>query len=66
MGFVAPPKDWRWVGSMSIGPVWESAGKTQTFYLATDIIKTYVASNATHALVDGEVFVEIQYALAER
>lgn len=66
MGFVAPPKDWIWGSSMSIGPVWESAGKTQTFYLATDIIKTYVASNATHALVDGEVFVEIQYALGER
>ena len=60
MGSVAPPQDWRWVGSMNIGPVWESAGKTQTFYLASDIIKTYATSNATHALVDGEVFVGVK------
>lgn len=58
-----PPKDWRWVGSVSIGPVWEDAGQTQTFYLAPNIIKTYAAARTTHALVDGEVFAGIQKEL---
>src|SRR3990167_1608817 len=60
MGSVVPAKDWRWVSSINIGPVWEDAGQTQTFYLAPDIIKTYTASNATHTLVDGEIFLGIQ------
>ncbi|OGV35609.1 MAG: hypothetical protein A3E88_06590 [Legionellales bacterium RIFCSPHIGHO2_12_FULL_35_11] len=55
-----PPKNWTWVGAISAGPVWGSAGQTQTFYLAPSIIRTYAASNATHTLADGEVFVGIQ------
>ena len=60
MGPVEAPKSRTWVGTISAGPVWESAGQTQTFYLAPNIIKTYAASNATHALADGEIFVGIQ------
>jgi hypothetical protein len=57
------PKDWRWAGSVSIGPAWEGAGQSQAFYLAPNIIKTYAAEHGTHALFDGEVFVGIQKEL---
>lgn len=57
-------RDWTWVGTISAGPVWENAGQTQTFYLAPDIIKTYAASNVTHALADGEIFVGVQKNLS--
>jgi opacity protein-like surface antigen len=60
MGSIVAPKDWTWVGTLSAGPVWESAGQAQTFYLTPGIIKTYAASNVTHVLADGEVFVGIQ------
>jgi opacity protein-like surface antigen len=60
MGPAETQKSWTWVGTISAGPVWESAGQTQTFYLAPDIIKTYAASNTAHALADGEIFVGIQ------
>lgn len=46
-----------------MGPVWESAGQTQTFYLSPNIIKTYAAEQTTHALFNGEVFVGIQKEL---
>lgn len=32
------------VATLSLGPVWESAGNTQTFYLAPNIEKTYAAN----------------------
>lgn len=60
MGSIVAPKDWTWVGTISAGPVWESAGQTQTFYLTPGIIKTYATSNVTHVLADGEIFVGIQ------
>jgi len=63
MGSIVAPKDWAWVGALSAGPIWESAGQTQTFYLAPNIIKTYAAEHTTHALFDGEVFVGIQKKL---
>lgn len=59
----APTQDWRWIGSVSIGPIWEDAGQTQTFYLAPNIIKTYAAAKPSHVLADGEVFVGIQKEL---
>jgi opacity protein-like surface antigen len=52
-----------WVASLSLGPAWENAGTTQTFYLAPDIEKSYVADKATNALFDGEVFLGIQKML---
>lgn len=53
------------VATLSIGPVWESAGNTQTFYLAPAIEKTYAASHSSHSLVDGEIFLGIQKPLRE-
>lgn len=53
-------RDWTWVSSLSVGPFWENAGQTQTFYLAPNIIKTYTASDAIHAFVEANVFTGIQ------
>lgn len=53
----------KWLGSISVGPVWENAGQTQTFYLAPDLEKTYVASEETQVLVNGEIFVGFQQSL---
>lgn len=33
MGPVTAQPTWAWVDSFSAGPVWESAGNTQTFFL---------------------------------
>ena len=54
------------VATLSVGPVWENAGNTQTFYLAPNIEKTYAANRTSHALVDGEVFLGIQKSLREK
>ena len=54
------------IATLSVGPVWESAGNTQTFYLAPNIEKTYAANHASHALVDGEIFLGIQKPLREK
>ncbi len=54
------------VATLSLGPVWEGAGQTQTFYLAPNIEKTYAATHASHALVDGEIFLGIQKPIRER
>ena len=56
----------RGVATLSLGPVWENAGNTQTFYLAPNIEKTYAANHASHALVDGEIFLGIQKPLREK
>ena len=47
------------VATLSIGPVWENTGNTETLYLTPNIIKTYAANHASHALVDGEIFAEL-------
>lgn len=54
------------VATLSVGPVWESTGNTQTFYLAPNIEKTYSANHASHALVDGEIFLGIQKPIREK
>ena len=54
------------VATLSLGPVWENNGTTQTFYLAPNIEKTYAANHASHALVDGEFFLGIQKPLREK
>lgn len=48
------------VATLSLGPTWENAGSTQMFYLAPNIEKAYAANHASHALVDGEIFLGIQ------
>jgi len=55
-----------WVATLALGPVWESAGNTQSFYLAPNIEKTYAANHASYALVDGEGFLGIQQSLREK
>lgn len=54
------------VATLSLGPVWENTGNTQTFYLAPNIEKTYAANHASHALIDGEIFLGIQKPLREK
>ena len=54
------------VATLSLGPVWENAGNTQTFYLAPNIEKTYAANHASHALMDGEIFLGIQKPIREK
>ncbi|HHF7374041.1 outer membrane protein [Legionella bozemanae] len=63
MGPVVPT--WSWVGTISAGPVWEDGGKTQTFYLAPEIEKTYVANKSTRTLFNGEVFLGLQKRLSQ-
>lgn len=55
-----------WVATLSVGPVWESAGNTQTFYLAPNIEKTYSANNSSHALADGEIFLGVQKLVRDK
>jgi opacity protein-like surface antigen len=57
-------KDWTWVGSVSAGPVWARGGETQTFFLAPEIEKTYVARKSNNALAAGELFLGIQKSLS--
>lgn len=56
----------RGVATLSLGPVWENNGNTQTFYLAPNIEKTYAANHASHALVDGDIFLGIQKPIREK
>jgi opacity protein-like surface antigen len=55
-----------WVATINVGPAWESAGKTQTFFLAPNIENTYAANHKSHALIDGEAFLGIQKPLREK
>lgn len=66
MGPVAAPKDWTWIGSVGAGPVWARGGETQTFYLAPEIEKTYVARKSANALASGELFVGLQKSLSSQ
>lgn len=60
MGNTAPQTKWPWVGTISVGPTWQSNGNTQTFYLAPNIEKTYTANSSTNLMADGEVFLGLQ------
>lgn len=64
MGPVTEQPDWTWVGTFSVGPVWNSGSTTQTFYLAPDIEKTYAGNQSTSTLFHGEVFVGLQKNLS--
>ncbi|KTD05091.1 outer membrane protein [Fluoribacter gormanii] len=50
------PSSFPWVGALSIGPVWEDGGKSQSIFLTPDIEKTYAADKSTDALANFEVF----------
>lgn len=55
-----------WVATLSMGPVWQNSGKTQTLLLTPRIKKTYTNNNSVPALFDGEVFLGIQKSFSER
>lgn len=56
MGSLAAAPSWSWVGAVSVGPVWESSGRTQTLGLP----RTYITHESNRTLVDGEVFIGVQ------
>lgn len=64
MGTTTPGTTWRWVGSLSAGPVWEDGGATQTFNLTPEIEKSYQANKATKTLGNFEVFLGGQRSLS--
>jgi len=49
-----------WFITASLGPAWADAGKTQTFYLASEIENTYVATYNRSTIVNGGLFVGFQ------
>lgn len=59
-------KETRFVGILSGAAIWENAGKTQTFYLAPGVEKSYVADSGTHALAEGEIFLGFQRNLSDK
>lgn len=65
MGPVSQSSNWSWVSSLSAGPIWEQAGKTQSFYLTPEIEKTYAANQSTNTLANGEFFVGMQKILSK-
>jgi opacity protein-like surface antigen len=65
MGIASQSSNRRWVSTLSVGPVWEQAGKTQSFYLTPEIEKTYAAHQSTNTLADGELFVGMQQILSK-
>jgi opacity protein-like surface antigen len=60
MGSVAQQTKWPLVGSINVGPAWQSNGHTQTFYLAPGVEKTYTANSSTNAMTNGEIFLGFQ------
>ena len=54
------------VVTLSVGPAWESAGNTQTFYLAPNTEQTFAANHASHAFIYGEIFLGMQKLLLEK
>lgn len=58
------PKNW--ILALSLGPIWENAGDSQTFHLTPHIKRTYAAQHNNHTLVEGELFIGLQEALNDR
>lgn len=65
-GFVPTAKDWSPVVSLSAGPIWAGDGDTQTFFLASEIEKTYVARKSINKLGTGELFFGMQKSLSSQ
>ncbi|MBN9227964.1 MULTISPECIES: outer membrane protein [Legionella] len=61
MGPVSSP--WTQVITLSLGPAWTDTGETNTFFLQSDVEKTYTANENTSTLFDGEIFYGLQHAL---
>lgn len=45
------------VTTLSLGPTWTKPGQTQTFFLAPEIEKTYVANKPSSTMINGEIFI---------
>lgn len=57
----APEEDYYFDGpsrvvTLSVGPAWSSPGTTQTFFLQSNVQKSYVTTNGASAIADGELF----------
>ena len=57
----APEEDYYFDGPSSIatvsfGPAWSTPGKTQTFFLQSNVQKSYISTNGASAIADGELF----------
>jgi opacity protein-like surface antigen len=64
MGEIEPVKSWTWVGTLSAGAVWAKGDETQTFYLASETEKTYLSSESSTALIEGDLFFGVQKILS--
>lgn len=64
MGPVSVPSKNTIVGTLSAGPLWASAGKSQTFYLTPQIQKTYASNSSRNAFPEGELFLGVQKVLS--
>ena len=65
MGATSESSNWNWVSTLSVGPVWEQAGDTQSFYLTPEIDKTYAAHQSTNTLANADFFVGKQKKLSK-
>lgn len=63
---VHSPHSCFYVATLSAGPIWEKGGKTQSFFLAPEIEKTYAANKSTKSLALVELFLGIQKPLMEK
>lgn len=54
-----------YIVTLSGGPLWTDAGKSQTFYLQPDVQKTYEANRLVHSQATGELFLGAQTLLEE-
>lgn len=54
---------WQPLAAINLGPGWNNAGTTQTFYVQSDTEKTYEALPTTHTLGIGEFLIGGQHAL---
>lgn len=60
MGVMLQQPSCSWVGTVSLGPIWDDGGTNQTFFLAPNIQKTYTANPSSDTLFEGELFVGLQ------
>lgn len=56
----------RVVATVSVGPAWYQAGKTQSIYLQPEFENAYIANTSSNTLVSGELFLGLQRPLFAR
>lgn len=61
--YAAPPSTLNKFISLSAGPAWYHAGRTQTISLQPDYANTYAAATPLQTLARGEVFLGVQHTL---